>query len=352
MTDTLRRVWIAAVLLCTACGRSSAPTPATTPGVTSAATPQPASSGLHFTVSPIDVASIIYITPLGAMAPWGHTLPTDHGYFYHAAGNGPITPVPVYAPAAGQVTTNSSGRIDVRVNSVYSYWLGPLVFASGIATGVSVQAGTLLGTHGTAPAFDFSVLRSTQSLNLVNALRYSPDTLQADGFIQYFDEPVRSAILGKVLRAGSQIDGRIDYDVAGTLAGNWFAEDLPVLDSARGGDAFVGTRKLAFARDVYSPDRQRVSIGGLGMTGLFATSDDAPDFASVTAASGLVVYRMLAVGEPQAPTSDLQIGWLLVQVQDAQHLRVEAVPLPSTVPTSSAGPAQTAFSGSAANYLR
>ena len=30
---------------------------------------------------------------------------------------------------------------------------------------------------------------------------------------------------------------------------------------------FYGVRKLAFARDVHSPDRPRISIGGLGMTG-------------------------------------------------------------------------------------
>jgi len=347
-------VCFAALLLGAACGKSSTAVQSTTPSASPAVTPQPASdsSSLHFTVSPMDVASIIYITPLGAMAPSGHTLPTDHGYFYHSMGPGPIAPVSVYAPAGGVVTTNSNGRIDVRVNSVYSYWLGPLVFASGITTGVTVEAGTLLGSHATAPAFDFSVMRTTQSLNLINPLRYSPETLQADGFIQYFDEPVRSAIVAKVLRTGSQLDGRIDYDVAGTLAGNWFAEDLPVQDSGKGGDLFVGTRKLAFARDVFSPDHQRVSIGGLGMTGLYATPDGDTDFASVTAGSGLVVYRMLHVGEPQSPTSDLQIGWLLVQVQDAQHLRVEAVPLPSTVPMADAGAAPTAFSANAATYLR
>ena len=95
------------------------------------------------------------------MAPWGHTLPTDHVYFYHHEGNDPYPPVPVHAPAAGRILRITNGRIDVRVDSVFSYWIGPLAIADGIAPGVDVEPGTLLGTHSVFPAFDFSVLRST-----------------------------------------------------------------------------------------------------------------------------------------------------------------------------------------------
>ena len=202
--------------------------------------------------------------PLGAMAPWGHTLPTDHAYFYHHAGNDPYPPAPVYAPAAGQITSITNGRIDIRVDAVYSYWLGPLALADGIATGVRVEAGTLLGTHSTFPAFDFSVLRSTLSVNFVNPLRYSPDTIHADGPIQYFDEPIGSAIRAKVLRTGGQLDGRIDYDVDGTLSGDWYAEDLAVTESGRGGEMYYGVRKLAFV--------------GLGIAIMFAATSFFLDF--------------------------------------------------------------------------
>src|SRR5205823_4592544 len=123
-------------------------------------------------------------------------------------GTDSYVPVPVYAPAAGRVESIWNGRIDIRVDAVYSYWIGPLALASGIMTGVSVQAGTLLGTHSTFPAFDFSVMRSTLRLNFINPLRYNSDTLTADGPIQYFEGPVRASIQSKVLRTGSQLDGR------------------------------------------------------------------------------------------------------------------------------------------------
>lgn len=334
-----------------ACGASKAPA-APEPVTTTASTPQPTSTGLHFTVSPIDLNSLIYITSIGAMAPWGHTLPTDHAYFYHHEGTDAYTPIPVFAPGAGTIERINNGRIDVRADSVYSYYIGPLVLADGVAVGVTVQAGTLLGTHGIAPAFDFSVLKNTLHLSFVNPLRYSNDTLWADGPMQYFEGPIRSAILAKVLRSGGQIDGKIDYDVAGTLSGNWYAEDLAVSESGRGGEMYYGVRKLAFARDVFSPDQPRVSIGGLGMTGLFATEPGAPEFASVTAASGLMVYRMMLVGAPQGPPTNLQGGWLLVQLLDASRLRIEAVPLAFASSIANAGPAPTAFSANAEIYLR
>ena len=304
------------------------------------------------TASPIDISNLIYITPLGAMNPWGHTLPTDHIYFYHYDSNAPSPPVAVYAPAAGRIESMFNGGVDIRVDPIFIYRIGPVVPAEGISVGARVEAGALLGHHSTAPAFDFSVLRSTLQLHFANPLRYSRDTLTSDGPMKYFDEPVRSALAAKVLRTGGDVEGKIDYDIDGTLSGNWYAADLPVADSGRGGEEYYGVRKLSFARDVHAPDRPRISIGGLGMTGLWATAADAPDFARVTPASGLVVYRLLSAGAPLAPPSNSQSGWLLVQLLDAERLRIEAVPLPFVSSIPVAGPPPTAFTAKAELYLR
>lgn len=357
----LRLCALIAVALLVACGgrsptapSQSSPTESGPGGVPpGGTTPVPAiSTGLHLTVSPVDIDSIVYITPMGAMAPWGHTLPTDHVYFYHYDGQGLAPPVPVYAPAGGRVKFINNGRIDVQVDAVFSYWIGPLTFAEGIVAGATIEAGTLLGTHATFPALDFAVLRSTLSLPFVNPRRYSVDTLSADGPMRYFEGPIRSPILAKVLRSGGEIDGRLNYDVADTLSGNWYAEDLPVEISGRGGEQYYGVRKLSFARDVFSPDQPRVSIGGLGMTGLYGTANDAPAFTNVTPSSGLVVYRMMAVGFRQSPPTNLQHGWLLVQLLDSERLRVEAVPLQVFGTGVNAGPAPAAFTSRAELYLR
>ena len=61
-------------------------------------------------------------------------------------------------------------------------------------------------------------------------------------------------------------------------------------------------------------------------------------------ASGLVIYRLLSVGDSFGPPPMSQFGLLLVQLLDAERLRIEAVP------TTSARTA--AFSANAQLYLR
>ena len=61
---------------------------------------------------------------------------------------------------------------------------------------------------------------------------------------------------------------------------------------------------------------------------------------------------MMSVGEPQAPPIDSQVGWLLVQLLDGGHLRIEASPLPYPLPAAVAAASPRAFSGKAEMHLR
>ena len=171
---------------------------------------------LHFAASPMDIGAIQTITALGAMAPWGHTLPTDHVYIVHHEDlPTPYPPVAVYAPGAGTIERIDGGRFNIRVNATFQYYIAPLTPAEGIAVGMSVSAGTLLGYHSTFPACDFAVLRSTLRIAFANPARYGPDTYTSDGPMQYFDEPIRSALEAKVRRIGSDKQGQLTYDVVG-----------------------------------------------------------------------------------------------------------------------------------------
>ena len=325
----MRRGW--AVGLCvflSACGGSKGPTSPS--GSSLPAGP------LSFTFSPIDLALIQFIVPLGNMGPYAHTLPTDHIYFYHHLYSGRFTPVPIRVPASGSVEfilpVNADGenKTGIRVNGTFLYYFDHITLAPGISVGSHVEAGSLIGTS-TNIAFDFNVTNSTISLGFVNPVRYGGSgglTLSTDAPLKYFAEPIRSQLYAKVQRVGADLDGQINYDVAGTLAGNWFAEDLPPTQS-QGGDASTGGKQIAFARDVRFPDRLRVSIGGLGMTtGLYGVPPEAVDFPAVTTASGVVVYRLLNTGEPGGAAGTSQVGLLVVQMLDGQRIRVEAVANP------------------------
>lgn len=283
---------------------------------------------MSFTVSPIDPATIQYIVPLGNMGPWAHTLPTDHAYVYHHINAGAFTPVTVLTPAAGTISSTYPGvngevKAWVTVNSRYTYYFDHVVLAAGLGVGSHVDAGAVFGTSP-GIAFDFAVRDALTSVGFITPARYGLDTQHAQSPWPYFVEPIRTALYAKVERDGSERDGRINYDVSGRLSGNWFAEDLPVSPSS-GNDSGIGMRQLAFARDARFPDRQRVSIGGFGFTGLYGVPADAPDFAAISPADGVVVYRLLETGEPGGPPGTRQQGLLVVQLTDGQHLRVDVI---------------------------
>lgn len=280
-------------------------------------------------MSPIDTAAIQFIVPLGNMGPWAHTFPTDHAYIYHHLGsNGGFVPIPVLAPAAGTISntypgTNGESKVWVKVNGRYTYYFDHVVLSPGLHVGSKLEAGAVVGSSG-GGAFDFAVTDQATIQGFITPARYGMDTIYAQSPFPFFVEPIRSALYAKVQRVGPDLDGKINFDVSGTLSGGWFADDLPISGST-GNDISIGQRQLALARDVRFPDRQRVSVGGFGMTGLYGVPATAPDFASVTPASGPLVYRLLNTGEPGGPAGVDQLGLLLVQLVDGGHLRVEAV---------------------------
>ena len=278
----------------------------------------------------MDPAAIQYIVPLGNMGPYAHTLPTDHIYFYHHLNTGPFAPIPVIAPASGTVTTlinrGSDAKVWVKVNGTYTYYFDHVSLTNGIGIGSRIEAGSRIGDSA-GIAFDFSVLNTGVRQSFANPARYGQDTTQVDAPLKYFEEPIRGTLYAKVRRVGSDLDGRINYDVPGTLSGNWFADDLALADSTRGDDPSFGMRQLAFARDAWFPDRLRISVGGFNMTGLYGVPNDTADFATVTPASGVITYRLFNLGEPGGVPGTDQLGLLVVQMLDATRIRVDVLPV-------------------------
>jgi hypothetical protein len=309
--------------------------------------PEDVSGSLAFTASPIDPALIQYIVPLGQMGPWAHTFPTDHAYIYHHLGASSFAPVTVFAPAAGTVNNtypgqNGESKVWVKVNGRYSYYFDHVQLAGGLGVGAKVEAGAVIGVSA-GIAFDFAVTDMATSQGFITPARYGTDSVYAQSPFPFFVEPIRSTLYSRVQRVGADLDGKINFDVAGTLSGNWFDDTLPVAGSTSN-DITIGQRQIAFARDVRFPDRLRVSVGGFGMTGLYGVPPGAPDFTAVTPASGLVIYRLLNTGEPGGPAGVDQLGLLLVQLIDGGHLRVEVV--------NDRQSATASFSGQARNYIR
>ncbi|MEO8481672.1 MAG: hypothetical protein ABI634_05640 [Acidobacteriota bacterium] len=284
------------------------------------AQPVPSSAPLVFEQLPIALSAVEFVVPIGNLNPPGHTLPTDHAYFYHRLRNPSAPRYDVVAPAAGTVryvTRGADDAIGVQATTTTMYYLGHVLVDAGLTGGSVVAAGQHLGmTSQLSYGLDLGVINDAVTVFFVNPLRYSSNTLHAESPLPYFAEPLRSSVYAKVESAMPANNGRIDFDRAGRLAGNWFLEGLAPSDSS---NVSAGPRQLAFVRDVLNPSAVRISVGGtLAMTGVFAIDSGAPDPADVSAASGAIGYRLFyGQAGPRAA------GLLMVRMLEDTRAQVE-----------------------------
>jgi hypothetical protein len=318
-----------------ACGGSPAG-PSTSP---SSSTEPASSAALVFHASPVDLGAIRWITPLGNLNPPDHALPTDHIYFYIAdpdAGESPAARrTTFYAPADGTVTQTFSSvggdlKLYIRATSSVNYYIDHLIPDAGIGAGSVLTAGQRVGTTGSVYAVDLGVVNSAVTApGLLNPVRYNSDTVHSEAPLKYFDEPIRSQLYAKVQRLGSDLDGRVGYDVAGRLVGNWFAE--------------IGSASLSFVYNTYDPSQVRVSVSGrIGSPAVWAIGPEDPSPADVSVASGIVRYA-LSPSRTGLPFSAAPTQTMLVQMLGDARIQVEMFAV---------GAAATGVTGNAVTYIR
>ncbi|MDA1280834.1 MAG: hypothetical protein O3B95_12505 [Chloroflexi bacterium] len=110
----------------------------------------------------------------------------------------------------------------------------------------------------------------------------------------YFPEDIRTSLLSKMLRQAEPRAGKIDYDVDGTLSGNWFQQGTAGYGGVEPSKYWDG--HLAIVPDALDPSQWRFSIGNfsgeLGNARQFGIQGNSPDPLSVTAESGLIKYEL------------------------------------------------------------
>ena len=111
-----------------------------------------------FNFSPVKISDIAYATPLGNLNPPGHTLPSDHIYFYlvnpdHRTPGDMDTMKEVYAPGSGIVTwiygptpPGVDSKIQIKMTNTFQYYLDHVVLGPQIKVGSSIKAGQVVGT--------------------------------------------------------------------------------------------------------------------------------------------------------------------------------------------------------------
>ncbi|HUP88286.1 MAG TPA: hypothetical protein VM100_03000 [Longimicrobiales bacterium] len=283
--------------------------------------------------APVD--SIGEIVPLGHIAPFSHTLPTDHIYFYYRKTRGvrcPCSAAPaqqVRAPGPGTVIhilhpSGNDDKVTVQMTKTTYYYLDHVLLLPNVVVGTKITAGQIIAnTPPNALSLDLGYINYDFSQQFVAPVRYGPFTVHADAPLKYYAEPVRSKLYSLVLRpAGeTELDGRINFDVAGRLAGNWFHETLANTEGSAGTqDGWI--KSLTFAYDEYDPKLPRVAWGGvIGPANQYAFELTDPRPADVTPASGVVHYHLYTLDSITGFKSPA--GELVVQMISADQIKVE-----------------------------
>ena len=315
---------------------------------------------VFFTHPPIDVAGAMWFIGMGEP----NVLPKDHGGFSLAAPYVFPASVPVLAVADGVIILASNGTRavppipdapealwgreyddhllvlkvseSVTVNYAHVTTFHPTLAAElgdlpkdevGHKVAVVVQGGDTLGFVGPHGAMDFSVTDLGLELNFLNPSRYQSF---AGHVFDYFQEPVLSQILDITPRQLPPRGGKVDYDVAGRIVGNWFLEGTTSL--------IQWSRQLAIVYDHIWGDRITIADGspmrdvpGIedpGRPDVWWVQGNSPLPEDVGVGDGIVKYTLIDgrdlrdTGEFVDDLKPVQ-GVMLVQMLDADRIRVE-----------------------------
>lgn len=330
--------------------------------------------------SAMNFSDFEYMIPYGLMV-GGHVTPIDHQY-YSVDRSSPRDAYPVYAMGDAKIVgiehrTSSPGdndyvsthktdeyRLVFSQSCTFFYYydlvtsLDPSIQAefdaagggSNVKVNIPVKAGDTIGRIG-GQTLDFAVWNTEKKLPgfvVPDHYKGEPWKVYVADPLDYYTPDLKAAMLERYPRTDEPLSGKIDWDIDGTLRGNWFVKGTDIRGDQNNQQAPWSTH-LAFAGDLYEPSKMIVSIGDYGPGSLpgvdaqqYYIKGNLPNPADVTPDTGLVKYE-LVVGSyvtPEGKPWDLQSfvkglkvqessqvqGVALVQMTDGRTLKFEAFP--------------------------
>jgi hypothetical protein len=331
---------------------------------------------IYFSSAPLDVDEVQWFISMGDP----NVLPKDHGGFVLKHPYVFPASVPVLAVADGVIILASHGTRsvpsipdapqglwgmeyedhllqlkvskDVTVNYAHITTYHPdLVAKIGVLPNdevghdveVEVKAGDTLGFVGPHGAMDFSVTDKSLKLNFLNPSRY-PGGFYAADVLDYFQEPILSKLLAVTLRQELPRGGKVDYDIAGRIIGNWFLVGTTSFIQWSHQLAIVyhhiyGTR-ITIADG--SPMHDVPGIEGPGSPDVYWVKGNAPLPETIGVADGIVKYVLIYGRDPYSPFEYIEEdqpvqGEMLVQMLDEGRIRVEFFKGTTAPPTFTSG---------------
>jgi hypothetical protein len=314
---------------------------------------------------PLRAENLQSVIPMGMMV-HGHVIPSDHlslqpkdrnaasdRYEVVAPADGFI--VDIHRPPSGNPDPGVRGyagdfRIVIEHSATCYSWLGLVdrldesilkamggAPAAGAPVGVRVpvKAGQIIGRMGGSHGLDYTLINTEATLKgFINPAQFlhrdqwKPHVVDPFTFL---DGPEKPRLLALNPRQAEPRGGRIDFDVDGALAGNWYRE-------GSGGYAGLNRRMdywvghVAFAYHHIDPTKLVVSIGDYeGKPRQFWVKGNTPDPAKVTERDGVMRYelvwgRLNNSGQPFEGLPTAVQGVVLAQILADRRLKFEAFP--------------------------
>ena len=309
----------------------------------------------------------------------GQAQPIDHQYFAPKNWGSPRDSYEVRAPADGYITqiehrtsdysnfTHGHATDEYRIVIAHtctflSYFdlitsLSPDI-ASQIGTKpnanvhIPINAGQVIGRIG-GQTLDFAVWDTTKTLSgflVPGHYKGEPWKIHTADPLDYASPELKAFMLSFNPRKIQPVSGKIDYDIDGTLAGNWFLKGQGGYTGNDPNNHNGWRGQFAFAPNNYDPSLWEISSGAWGENGdQFAISASVSKPDSITVASGLVKYelyrvQLLADGKPindertisgeqtiTAIAGQQSMGCMLVQLTVKREMQAEGFPGQSCV---------------------
>ncbi len=315
---------------------------------------------------PLALEDIQKILPMGGVSTV-HITPTDHQYWHTIGYSGPADDTEnlgrfkVYAPAGGYIVEIEKGtdhRIVIEHScTFYTIFIHVDKLSENIQKEVNfkedtsrehawpriqVKEGEVIGTIGIGK-LDFSVVDQDVTLGgFVNPESYQaePWKIHTVDTFDYYKEPLKSWLLAKNLRKAEPLGGKIDYDVNGKLAGNWFIENTGGYKGL--GNEQYWTSHLSIVYDSLDPDHIVISMGAFdGQSAQYGVKNNEPKPEDVDVDTGMVKYELAPydfyvdnkkwdgiafVESIEAKNTEEIRGVALFQVISGQKLKAEFFP--------------------------
>lgn len=198
---------------------------------------------------------------------------------------------------------------------------------------IHFSAGDVLAYIGTHPGFDIGLYDTTRVHYFANPDRYDVAYRSAIPFTDYLPTALREQVWDVNPRTVEPLGGKIDYDVEGTLSGNWFLEGTTGWDESK---------QLVFARHERYADKVMIADGSPRSSGLdpylWWVFGNAPLPETITPASGKVEYMVATWWKLVADENTPAEGTLLIEMTADDRIEYEFVPdkLPGEVEDFSA----------------